>query len=156
VNNKIIFLDIDGVLIPHRRLDEYKYCCQHFINEPYGVLKFDVECVNNLNVLIARSGAKIVVSSSQRCTVPIEYMGRMLEEQGVVGKFLDYTPYSEDGRADEIKKWLSGRGVTHFVIIDDTPYKWGDLSTFWVRTDSHYGLSENDVKLAMSLFDEIS
>lgn len=150
--DKIIFLDIDGVLAPYRTLNEYQYCCEHYINEPYGVLKFDAECVSNLNSLIVRSGAKIVVSSSWRCAVPIEHMGRMLEDQGVICEFLDYTPYSDDGRADEIKKWLSGKDIKHFVIIDDTPYEWGDLSAFWVQTNPHCGLNENDVKFAMSLF----
>lgn len=154
-NNKIIFLDIDGVLAPYRRSNEYNYCCGHFINEPYGILRFDTECVNNLNSLIVRSGAKIVVSSSWRCSVPIEYMSRMLEEQEVIGEFLDYTPYSEHGRADEINKWLSDKDVTNFAIIDDTPYKWGNLSPFWVRTDPHRGLFKKDIEFAMSLFNNM-
>lgn len=153
---KIIFLDFDGVMVTFKKVVDYEYCCTDILEN--GCLKFDTLCVDALNHLILKSNAKIVVSSSWRYAIPENLMSEVLKRQGVTGEFIGYTPFDQPcwnkhGRGEEIKRWLSGRGVTHFAILDDTDFKWGDLSSFWIKTDCTIGLTASDVRFALHLFE---
>lgn len=54
-------------------------------------------------------------------------------------------------RGDDVNQWLLSHDISHFAIIDDTPYKWDDLTQFWVRTNPHTSLSRDNVRLALQL-----
>lgn len=108
---KVIFLDVDGVLITAKR------CRQGFgIVEP--------SCVAAVNSLIEQTGAAIVLSSCWRigCNTRIEVCD-LLNGWGVKGKVLGSTPHSYDKtRGEEIQQWLDENErypVESFVILDD-------------------------------------
>jgi hypothetical protein len=102
---KIIFLDIDGVLN-----------CDHTPNPrkfPYVV---DPGLLDNLNVLIARTGARVVLSSTWR-TDPVGVLAA--RHFGV--PFVDMTPDDPGAsRCAEMKRWLSDHpDVERYIVIDD-------------------------------------
>lgn len=112
---RVIFLDIDGVLLNHGSL------------RLGGSKHLDLECVKVLNDIIERTGAKVVVSSTwRRFWAKAELIGH-LTAFGFRGDVIDYTPslrYNEGifavPRGDEIAAWLAEHSeVTDFVIIDD-------------------------------------
>ena len=115
IGNKIIFLDIDGVLnvIPQGR-------------DKYGGI-FHQHFVDNLRRIIDETGAKIVISSSWRSD-GIETMRNMWKDRNLPGEVVDVTPHlrsklweKEDlGRGDEIQWWLDRHPeITGYVIVDD-------------------------------------
>jgi len=116
---KIIFLDIDGVLV----------IPQSFIDRPKGQReKGHPSCIEALNRITVATGAKIVVSSCWRLGTPGIELRELLASWGVTGKVIGKTPVHKitqsttefPRRESEIKEWLDGdRDVDAFVILDD-------------------------------------
>lgn len=117
--NKIIFLDIDGVLNVMRPR-----------RDMFGNL-FHRDFVRNLNHIIDETGAKIVISSSWR-EDGLETMQKMWKVRKLPGEVIDITPfwptlpetkrmmdYGYRDRSCEIQEWLLTHPVETFVIIDD-------------------------------------
>lgn len=100
--DKIIFLDIDGVLNTSRT----------------RFLKFDEECMKNLEDILDATGAKIVVSSSWRNIEPImedQFMKHGCTKKiwdAVIGITVRAYDYLKKGsnlpivRGNEIKEWI--------------------------------------------------
>lgn len=117
---KIIFLDIDGVL-------NHAGCTE-------SIYEHDPLCVAQLNRITDVTGAKIVISSTWRLGKKSEWIKERL---GITGLVIGITPYlckkNEKGwedhleRGKEIQAWLDQYNqdlkqeckVTEFVIIDD-------------------------------------
>lgn len=105
--NKIIFLDIDGVLnvIP-----------QGF--DKHGCL-FHKHLEENLQHIIEQTGAKIVISSTWRLS-GLKAMKQLWTDRNLAGEVIDITPNINDNRrGDEIQRWLDNNPTDSFVIIDD-------------------------------------
>lgn len=145
---KVIFLDVDGVLNGYNFWNQLGWRIVCIINnkklkqwysnttEPFGIhiLKF-----KRLVKIVKKTGAKIVVSSSWRCTLFSDNAVRYkhiddLKFWYLVRKYklevIDCTSHSSDGRRDkEILSWLSKHEdtVDNFVILDDERY---DLECF--------------------------
>ncbi len=130
-HQKIIFLDIDGVLnicFPAR--------------DKYGSL-FHPHLVENLKLLIQATQAKIVISSSWRDD-GLEVMQEMWQERKLPGEVIDITPnfMAQTGsslqRGNEIQDWLDRNPTEKYVIIDDD---YSDINPeqlpFFVRTSDN-------------------
>lgn len=109
---KVIFLDIDGVLNSDEYLDKVKN------SDIQGIEReIDVEKVKLLKRAIDETGARVVLSSSWRYTRNARYLKELLANYEIR---VDSTPYIQDIRGLEIKKWLSeNQGVEDFIILDD-------------------------------------
>lgn len=109
---KVIFLDIDGVLNSDEYLDKVKN------SDIQGIERdIDVEKVKLLKRAIDETGARVVLSSSWRYTRNVRYLKELLANYEIR---VDSTPYIQDIRGLEIKKWLSeNQGVEDFIILDD-------------------------------------
>jgi hypothetical protein len=117
---KIIFLDFDGVM------DTEYY--DHILNkegkpvyDEFGIL-FDPYCVKNLQHIIDKTGADIVVSSSWKHMMGYQDFLIMWEDRGLPGFVTDVTPIPTErrNRGDEIDAWLEEcRTECQYVIIDD-------------------------------------
>jgi len=58
-------------------------------------------------------------------------------------------------RCNEIKNWLDRNKVDNFVILDDDEHAgWGFENNF-VRTDSEFGLTGEDVELVINKFNSV-
>lgn len=135
-SNKIIFLDVDGVLNSQSYLLGWKenYNFEHEIDE---------ECVKNLKTIVDKTGADIVLSSSWRRLKDDHelaiHLNTILDKYGlhISGK----TPSIHGNRPEEIKVWLDnyiskGNRIKSFVILDDEFYD----------EYKKYGLENNVVK----------
>ena len=136
--NRIVFLDIDGVLAPIRRWDRY------------GDL--EAACVQVLNDIVASGAADVVVSSTWRHGKTVAELQEMLEAEGFVGRVLDKTPSDIRGasRGDEIAAWLADHAVDGCVIIDDHA-DMGALRTHLVQTHPAHGLQPADAARAVAV-----
>lgn len=128
---KLIFLDIDGVLIT-------KHSKTSWIPHP--------PCVYALQKILDNTGASIVVSSSWRHIHGID-LQRTLSQFGLINfKYLGITPdlKGDNPRGYEIIEWFNSMSINHndtkFVIIDDDD-DMGKLIPFLVRTNWDDGLS---------------
>lgn len=122
---KIIFLDFDGVLNSEMwyksRFNELDRT-QETGNYPY--YEFDPSLINNLNQIIEKTEAKVVVSSTWRIGRSVEDLQNLLNRIGFKGEIIDTTPHfhakGEDNegnrigytipRGCEIDWWLKERG----------------------------------------------
>ena len=137
---KVIFLDIDGVLV------------REHVGIGRGV---DRKCVEALNRLVQESGAKIVVSSCWRLGWTVNEVCGSIHALGVEGEIIDCTGEELSTRGAEINEWLRGRAKTHadvesFVIIDDNDNQDGYVSAL-VQTDSKIGLTHAHVHKALEI-----
>ena len=138
MTQRVIFLDIDGVLAPIRRWDRY------------GDL--NPACIQVLNEIVARGQADVVVSSTWRHGKTVAELQAILESQGFTGCVLDTTPTGTSGadRGEEIAGWLAEHDVSGYVIIDDH-VDMGELHSHLVQTHPAHGLQSADAPRAIAM-----
>jgi hypothetical protein len=154
---KILFLDIDGVLCinftkgtPHRNTDKYG---------DY----FDPLCVQSLKQIIDQTGASIVISSTWRMA-GLDTMVSLWKDRELPGTVVSITPrklptssgWSEWGthsasRGEEIDEWLGNNVWDSFCIIDDDTDMMKYQLPFFVRTETHAGLTPELANKAISI-----
>lgn len=123
---KIIFLDFDGVMDTALQLpmmkDLRKEERKEIKTDRYGIL-FDEEPVRNLGEIIATTHADIVIHSSWKIGMSVEYLQEMWKTRKLPGKVIDKTPDINFYVDDEIKAWLEEHEevVGKYAIIDDMP-----------------------------------
>lgn len=151
---KVLFLDFDGVL------NHYLMIIQAYGT---GGRRFSADAIERLNTIVARTGAKIVVSSSWREQYTLDGLRALLASEGVSGEILDCTPVlhsrAEQGRdldpgqtrCREIQAWLDSQPEPpeRFAILDDIELH--RLSAFHVKTELEMGLCDEHVEMAISL-----
>ena len=159
--NKIIFLDIDGVL---NSFDNMHAChaveYNHGPNsrDKHGQL-FDERCVRWLNVLIKETGAKIVISSTWRHN-GLPAMRNLWKDRNLPGEVFDITPDAvdamDDSRGREIQMWLNQNEVDTYCIIDDDSDMLSEQMKCFVKLNSFIGLHReavNEVKIILNIKD---
>jgi len=122
--NKLIFLDIDGVLNT-ANYQTWRQLLGKDISDLHGHL-FSPSAVRNLQRLIKWTNAKIILSSSWRLD-GLDVMRRMWKERKMPGEIYDITPYvnardyPKFTRGIEINTWLEKNGYLgcSYVILDD-------------------------------------
>lgn len=118
---KVIFLDFDGVIIHNVKMK-----CTN--EEGRAFRAADPLCISLLNILIAATGAKVVISSTWRKHHKIEWIRAMLCRSGfkfpeeVISMTPDHTgiEWTSYLRGNEITAWLKLHPeVTNYVVLDD-------------------------------------
>ena len=139
---KVIFLDIDGVLVNRRSF---------FIRRD-DLPTADAGCVEALNNIIRATGARIVISSTWRLEASADELGRILHQWGVDADVMGVTPVVDNVKPDEIKAWIRAHPelLETFIIIDDLA-DMRDLSDRLVVTNPDLGLTKADVARAVQL-----
>jgi hypothetical protein len=142
---KIIFLDIDGVI-----LTPSCYAKASGSHAPA-----DPNCVTALNCVLLATGAQIVLSSAWRLGDGLMFCREKFQEWGIKGALRGKTPHlTGKDRGAEIEAWLDDYGkLTHlsprapsetvvdsFVILDDDS-DMGRLSDRLVKIDPTTGLT---------------
>jgi len=122
---KVVFLDIDGVLVTGETVS------RHVMTDGIPMNPFAAGPVAQLNRVLRETGAEIVVSSSWRCDGPQwDALMTHFAGQGVDRRPIGKTPwldYKSNGgvwvatqRGDEIRTWLvENPDVEAFVAVDD-------------------------------------
>ena len=145
--DKIIFLDIDGVLNSDNSIKNSSHLKQ-FADMPSASM------VGNLNYIIEETEAKICVSSSWRYIfklMPLQYLLYLcgVKPHDVIVGVTPVTKLSGN-RGMDIRAWLDCNSTKRFVILDDNDDV-GNLIYFLVQTDHTYGLTKKDADKAIAV-----
>ena len=161
---KIIFLDIDGVLNTNWW---YSQMDRNTPKDKYGYA-FDPRSVANLKKILDETGADIVISSSWK-SFGLSELEDMWQDRGLPGKLIGITPNSVSDemllnadldhmeifsiRGMEIKEWMGkhGKKVSHYVIIDDMDNFLPEQKSHFVQTDPEVGITEEDANMAIKI-----
>lgn len=143
--DKIIFLDVDGVL----------NCTTTRARSPSGFVGVMDSKVKLLKQIVDATGAAVVLSSDWRLepeSKDFKYLTQKLKYKGGITLY-DMTPdISWARRGLEIISWLDDNNPTAFVILDDTPFsdfERRELSGHVILTDPFYGLTQQEVDWAI-------
>lgn len=166
--NKIIFLDIDGVLNPsayYMMLRNMWKASKGEIKawDKYGFLFFNQNC-DALKYIIDKTGAKIVICSTWRWA-GIMHLKDMWKARNLAGQIIDITPtedkllasgYVKTGepvcRGKEIQYWIDENKFTgKYAIIDDTKDMLNKQQKNFVSPNPLYGLTMKDAEKVISI-----
>jgi hypothetical protein len=163
-SNKIIFLDIDGVL--------NVYCESR---DEFGCT-FHKHFEDNLRYIIEQTGAKIVISSTWRMS-GLKVMQEMWKKRGLAGEVIGITPTEVDvvkrgtcefydlvDRGHEIQQYINDNNVQSYVIIDDDNDMLPSQMKNFVRTSNNndhedcidigYGLTRKCAEMAVKILND--
>lgn len=159
---KIIFLDIDGVLNSAQSLIHFKafgyptkikqaYLKTGEIDCPY----FDPISVSLLKAIVKTLGAKIVISSTWRLNCSMQDFNLIFNYYGfntedvIIGK----THNRGDSRSTQIKDWVSDNNILDFIIIDDIhESNWDeDLREKLINVNGDVGFNMINVKQILKI-----
>jgi hypothetical protein len=143
MKKKIIFLDFDGVVNAFREPDSLRYLSKR--------------CVSNLNILLEKTGAYVVITSAWKVFHPLSDLRQVLVNAGLKfpDRIIGKTPNSDrtlTWRGQEIKQWIKEfpGELEAFVILDDN----SDMEPYMdrlVKTNPVWGLGSRDVRKALKL-----
>lgn len=144
---KVVFLDIDGVLLTRQDYTDMEG------RRNVHTLRPQPSTVANLNKILAATNAKIVVSSSWRVGRSVKQLSQKLSAWGVTPKsVVGATSTSPLGRGEEISEWLRNHeNIESFVILDDDVFDMLDLIPNIVHTHFETGLQEEHVAKAINI-----
>jgi len=162
--NKVIFLDIDGVL---NTKWWYTQMERNTPKDKYGYT-FDPKAVANLKRIVEETGADLVVSSSWKC-MGLSQIEEMWRDRSLPGKIIGITPNSVSDemllnadidsielfhiRGEEIKQWLTkyGKQVSNYAIIDDMDNMLSEQQSRFVHTNPEVGITEEDAQKTIEI-----
>lgn len=133
--DKVIFLDIDGVLAVSKDPDVEKELFLAGIYYP-----FNQECVEILNTIIKETGADIILSSDWRISLNLDKLQKIFTQNKVNKSPKDITPIGMEHRGLEIKKFIEQNSINKFVILDDMDIEGFDKH--FVKVNDKIGLTE--------------
>ena len=114
MKNPVLLLDLDGVLIttPPWKADEI---------HTDGYSAFNINCVNNLNVLLTELDFDIWLSSTRRTQKTITEFNRIFTNRGIIKPITGFVPVFQDckNRIEELMRFLDENKISKFLIIDD-------------------------------------
>lgn len=152
---KVIFLDIDGVLnsdLWFQTLEDRGKSLNRFESD------FDPVAVKNLQYIIDKTGAKLVISSCWRSTRTVEELQELMNKVGikceVIGKTERLRGNFDIPRGCEIKKYLRDNfnyppydfqetNLEKYVIIDDDSDMLLEQLNHFVQTSWREGLTHS-------------
>lgn len=141
---KIIFLDIDGVLVGPKQLK-----IASGIRAP-----FCRESVRWLAKLVSETGAKIVITSTWRFNYidHHSFQKEVFDKKNTFLEAFDYTPKLMKERGTEIWQWLEQHlQVGQYVILDDEPMHIANLRKCQVQTNFENLFGKEHYEKALSI-----
>jgi len=156
---KVLFLDVDGVLNSHdwfrlrgnrqTGIDESRWWIERL------VFDLDPRAVARLNIILERTGAVCVLSSTWRIVRGLDPTREALVKRGFAGQLVGATPdlagaasaggiYIGATRGAEIQAWLDANPCERFAIVDDDS-DMGPLLPKLVTTSTDYGLTDAEM-----------
>ena len=158
---KIIFLDIDGVL---NNADD-----SDFHVHKGGSYCYSPKCVENLNLILGTTDAKIVVSSTWRLGQSVEQLQCTILDMGirgeVVGKTGSLSHIPGVLRGNEILAWIKGNSkqlgqeyydFNSYVILDDDSDMLLWQKDNFVKTDGYVGLTLDNAQTAIAILNNFA
>jgi hypothetical protein len=133
LHDKIIFLDVDGVLNTQPRFGP----------------ALRSESIALLGEIVRKTGASLVVSSTWRLQEQdLALLRQELTKEGIGDRIIGATPVIHvNSRDEEILQWLAANPTRRFAILDDSPsFGSGDLHPHYFQVSSIVGLQTVDVE----------
>ncbi|WP_397362273.1 HAD domain-containing protein [Olleya sp. R77988] len=113
-NDKLLILDLDGVLItnPSWKADRI---------HSDGYSEFNKSCVENLNRLLTLAEFDIWLSSTRRTVKTLNEFNLIFKNRGIKKDIVGFLPEYTDcrNRKEEILKFITEFQASDFLIIDD-------------------------------------
>jgi hypothetical protein len=161
---KVLFLDIDGVIVTNHHLSGLERNMQPWRDEA-GYAHFCPRCLAHVEELVARTGASVVLSSTWRFFLEdLDGVRRFFRSRNIafeihdVTPLVDYYPGKPSRNADrgrEIAAWLEAHPeATRYCILDDDPRILPEQRPYWVRTTFHYGFTRAKLDAALRILGE--
>lgn len=158
---KVIFLDIDGVLNTEVYICSVFQCVELMGGNAHKDMRghmdgfghqFDPLAVRALKLIIDKTDAKIVISSTWR-GARLSVMQDLWKKRNLPGDVIDVTPFlHKEVRGEEISAWLKSRNdVDGYLIIDDDSDMLDRQKPHFLRTDFQYGLMINQYENAVEI-----
>ena len=154
MNNKIIFLDFDGVLNTEHYQGLLQYQGKPWQDE-YGAF-FDPKAVKQLKRIIDATDADIVVESSWKY-LGLDAMKELWKVRNLPGTIIDITPsLLGKNKGVEIASWLSkyAKQDIRYVIIDDEYVILDSQLPHFILTNPYEGITEEQANRAISMLNE--
>lgn len=155
MHEKIIFLDVDGVLNYHDHFDQ-------FLKKGLVVLydlplsdKINKDCIAQVNRVVEATSAKVVLSTSWVDIHGYQETVDALLDAGLVAEVIDQTPRGIEypTRFHEIQEWIVDHPTRLFVIFEDD-YHMRAFEPMTVRTDwMGRGFTEQDADKAIAMLE---
>jgi len=127
MKEKVIFLDIDGVLATHKQY-RTKKSSLYYLSE-YNVYPYDEKCVKILNEIIEETDAEIILSSDWSLYYTLEQMDDIFKHNGLIKSPYDMvkqlalkmSTHNSTNRGYSIDEYIAyhPNEFEHYVIIDD-------------------------------------
>jgi len=152
--NKIIFLDIDGVLNTEHYQGLLQYQGKPWQDE-YGAF-FDPKAVKQLKRIIDATDADIVIESSWKY-LGLDAMKELWKVRNLPGTIIDITPsLLGKNKGVEIASWLSkyAKQDIRYVIIDDEYVILDSQLPHFILTNPYEGITEEQANRAISMLNE--
>jgi len=156
---KVIFLDFDGVLNSDayfEKLGPLPRKQEHA--PPPGVpedfAQIDAEAVARLSVIVARTGAVVVLSTTWRYLFDLDVIESALAAFGFVGEIIGRTPTDPIQRGEQIAAWIRHQPSppeSYVVLDDDDVDILGEVRDRLIKTDFKDGLQDRHVETAVAL-----
>lgn len=142
--DKYILLDFDGVVTS--KTHSWQCYMNHCRENIFGLDWFDPTCVDALRIIVDRTGAKIVVSSSWR-DLRMEQLQKIWEFIPMPGELVGTTPIWILTKKGAIEHWVKQHPDDRYVILDDADLGLDNQ----IRTDPYTGLTEEDAEMAITI-----
>lgn len=164
MNNKYLFLDIDGVLNSERTVFAYKKLV-HAGHIKHDILLglntksfFDPIAVLLLKTAQEQIGFKIVISSTWRYSLGVSDFVAMFKEYewDTEGVIIGKTDTEGPNRGSEIQRWLNNHAKYpyEYCILDDTPDMLDEQFVNFVQPSFENGLSFDNFQKIFAIFGE--
>ncbi|HEA30391.1 MAG TPA: hypothetical protein ENH91_10415 [Leeuwenhoekiella sp.] len=149
----LIFLDIDGVMVPANSWRK-----PEFLED--GFPAFSKGAVAALNKIITASGADLVLITSHKAKYSIEEWENMFKRRSIQVNKITTLPNNNDylNRKDELLKWFVAEEIKgNFIIIDDDKSLNG-LPDFFkrklIQTSALVGLTDYLADVALTIIEQ--
>ena len=159
---KIIFLDIDGVLLPTtyaRFLEQVEQLSRgKAVGHDEFMEHFAPYCVANVQTLVRETGAGIVLTSVRKADRPDgpAWLQAMWASRYGGPPVLGATPTLDNQhyrRGDEIRQWLGTHPTDQYVILDDMgpAHFHAEQLPFLIQCDEKWGFTTQELALALTV-----
>ena len=141
---RYILLDFDGVVTSktYSRQCHENHCRKNI----YDLDWFDPACVDALRMIVERTGAKIVVSSSWR-DLQMEQLQKIWAFIPMPGELAGTTPIWILTKKEAIEHWIKQHPDDRYVILDDAGLGLDNQ----IRTNPDTGLVQEDAEKAITI-----
>ena len=168
MKNKILFLDIDGVINSQDNMYSHNILWnlnnKNKSRDEYGEL-FDERCVRWLKWICDKTECKIVLSSSWRCR-GLSNIQLMWKIRNLPSEVIDTTPLevsewiyaetnNEADRGYEIQEWIENNKPERYCIVDDDSDMLECQKAYFVQTDSGMGLNYKTAHAIVAILNKL-